>query len=185
MKTLIAALITACAAQAQNCMIPNPSGAQLALIKQKLGEAPTEREIGELLDKAEEKIAQYERTKKAVSPHLGADSEDPGPAQMRTVIDAMRKNKPTGYGMVMLMGGLDDMTTNATNDIATLTREMLTAAAAGKEQTGNEMLTEMAMVAAAKTGLVDISQLLTHATLRLIDMEETTLGTKGVPMEKK
>ena len=137
---------------------------------------PSNDEIFELRDKAQEKVAGLENAVKTVKPTL--DKADPKLSTMnldaasaaRTIIVSIRKNGPTAYGLTSLVTTLDDLSLDA----ATATVQLLLLRIQSG-QTGDSGLDFIIPLMTSKNECSDISELIMHATLRYIHTEEDLL----------
>jgi hypothetical protein len=141
---------------------------------------PSTEEISELTDKASEKISAFGMAVKSAKPDL--DRVDPTLAPKyleaadaaQTTIKAIRKNGATGYNLVALLGTLDDLSLEA----ATGALRILVAYTANRLEGGQSetALHSVMLLNTAQSGCYDISELLLHATLRFIAVEDKTVG---------
>lgn len=142
---------------------------------------PSDAEIGELLSKASEYVDTYKQTFKNAKASLDA-ATTPGfyesgmtlSEQASSVIAAIRKNGPTAVALVSLLTILDDMSLNAAKASSAT---MLVAISQDKSNRDNPAMQNFLNLAQAGKNCYDISELLFHATLRLITSEETMLRT--------
>jgi hypothetical protein len=142
---------------------------------------PSEAEIDELLSKAAEYVNSYRQTFTSAKPSL-AKAPTPGfyekgielSSQASEAISAIRKNGPSAYALVGLIAILDDMTINATRAYAVT---MLVATGEGSS-TKDRAMQDFLSLAQAGKNCYDISELILHATLRLIHVEEQALITQ-------
>jgi hypothetical protein len=131
---------------------------------------PSHEEINELIDKAEQKVSVFEQGIKAVQPRLDPISAGYGKevlgglATARTMIAAIREKGPSAYRLVGLVVTLDDLSLNAST--ATIMLFNAQKAVAG----------DVSLLISAKNGCNDIAELIFHATMRLIKIEEDLIG---------
>ena len=88
----------------------------IAQTKQQLRTMPSSAEILELANKADEKVKVFEKALKASAPYLDKDTvqTDQSAADgAHTLINTIRKNGPSMYGLVGLLSTLDDLTLDA------------------------------------------------------------------------
>jgi hypothetical protein len=138
--------------------------------------APSKDEILELMNKADEKVSGFEKAVKSVQPSL--DKIDPNlsatylnaASAARTIIRAIQKNGPSAYGLVSLVTTLDDLSLDAATASIQL---MLLRDQSG--QTGARGLDFLVPLMTAKNECYDISELIMHATLRYIHVQEDLL----------
>jgi hypothetical protein len=142
---------------------------------------PSEAEIDELLSKAAEYVDSYRQTFTSAKPSLDK-APTPGfyakgielSSQASEAISAIRKNGPSAYALVGLIAILDDMTINATRAYAVT---MLVATEEGSSNPKDRAMQDFLSLAQAGKNCYDISELILHATLRLIHVEEQALNT--------
>ncbi len=135
---------------------------------------PSEAEIGELLSKASEYVETYKQTFATAKGSLEKASQ-PGfydrasamCAQASQVISAIKKNGSTAVALVSLIAVLDDMSLNAARASAST---MLLAVGEDKQA-----MQDFQNLAQAEKNCYDSSELLLHATIRYISVEETAL----------
>ena len=140
---------------------------------------PSNEEIGDLLSKASEYVDTYRQTFGSARPSL-AKAPTPGlyekgmelSKQADSVIAANRKNGPSAYALVGLVSILDDMSLNATRAYAVT---MVVALGETRSDLKSHEMEDIQSLAQAGKNCDDISELLLHATLRLIAVEERTL----------
>lgn len=139
---------------------------------------PSKEEIRELVHKADEKVTSFEQAVRAAKPFL---SEDRFKTDMDTasaahqVITALNKNGASAYSLVALVITLDDVVVDAGLSSQDILRDNLSAMSKGKTA-GLDSLSTVVLFNTAATACNDISELIGHATLRLIKAEETALG---------
>ena len=137
---------------------------------------PSNDEIFELLAKAEQKVSGFESAVKSVKPDL--DKADPELSKMytdaasaaRVIITSIRSNGPSAYSLTSLVTTLDDLSLDA----ATATVQLLLLRIQSGQTTANR-LDFIVPLMTSKNDCNDISELLMHATLRLIHTEEDVL----------
>ena len=140
---------------------------------------PSNEEISELIDKAEQKVAGFEQAIKAVQPPLDPISAGYGKsvlgtsATARTMIAAIREKGPSEYRLVGLVVTLDDLSLDSST--ASILLFNAQKAVAG----------DVSLLISAKNGCNDISELLFHATMRLIKIEEDLLDEVASDSTKK
>ena len=142
---------------------------------------PSEEEIGELLNKANEYVKTYRETFTTTKRSLDK-APTPGyyekgmelSTQASDVISAIKKNGSTAYALVGLIGVLDDMSLNAARASAAT---MVVALGENKSNPKDNATQDFIDLAQAEKNCYDISELLLHATLRYIAVEETALRT--------
>lgn len=137
---------------------------------------PSNDEVLELLAKAEQKVAGFESAVKSVKTDL--DRADPKLSKMyldagaaaHVIIGSVRKNGPSAYGLTSLVTTLDDLSLDA----ATASVQLLLL----RIQSGQAVASRLDFLVplmTSKNECSDISELLMHATLRLIHTEEKVL----------
>jgi hypothetical protein len=153
--TLLGLSVVSCAAQSK--------------ANSELSDLPSNDEVRELLNKAEEKVSGFEKAMKQVKPDLGPEesAKDLNAASAaRTIIQAIQKNGTTGYGLVSLLATLDDLGLDASAAAVLLL---------AKGKCRPEDMGSMLLLMKSKNELSDISELIMHATLRFIHIEEEIL----------
>lgn len=136
---------------------------------------PSKDEIFELLDKADQKISAFENAVKSSRPKLDEiDRKLSGnyldaTSTAHTMIQALHKSGPSGYGLVSLLATLDDLSLDAANASV----KLLYATKAG--QPNAEAVAAVILLGNSGTACNDIAELLMHATLRYIHVEEEVL----------
>lgn len=142
---------------------------------------PSNQEISELLSKAEEKVAGFEQAMKVVKPALdridsGLMSKAlEGASSVHGIISAVQKNGPTGYGLVLLVTSLDDLNSNASKGALLLVSTDRDRVVTGGRPDNNVPGYVVALTSAGNA-CNDISELIMHATLRYLSVEEAVLG---------
>ena len=137
---------------------------------------PSKEEISDLLKKADEKVSGFEKAVKNAKPYL--DKIDPkfattyldASSDAHTIIAGMQTNGISAYGLVSLLATLDDLSLNAANASV----QLLLAAKSTPADAG--ALSATIPLASASTACNDISELIMHATLRYVHVEEELLG---------
>jgi hypothetical protein len=140
---------------------------------------PSNEEIGDLLSKASEYVDTYRQTFASARPSL-TKAPTPGfyekaielSKQATSVIAAIRKNGPSAYALVGLVAILDDMSLHATRAYAVT---MVSTLGESRSDFKSQGMQDIQSLAQAAKNCEDISELLLHATLRLIAVEEQTL----------
>ena len=140
---------------------------------------PSKDEIFELLDKANQKITDFEDAIKAVKPsldkadkHMSTNDLDAA-ATAHDLIRKIKANGPSAYGLVGLMATIDDLSLDA----ATASVQLLLQPHADPDQPTPSQLNQVMLLLAAKNSCRDISELIFHATMRYIHGEEEVLTT--------
>jgi len=147
-----------------HCLAQQPQTAEL----------PSDAEINELVTKANEKVSAFETAIKLVRSDLDSQEDadllkkdQTTAATAHEIIHALQKNGPTAYALVALISVLDDMALDSSKTaLVLLIRQGLS-----KPQTQ----ANLAILGQASTSCRDISELLLHATLRMIDVEEAVV----------
>jgi len=142
---------------------------------------PSEAEIGELTAKATEKVDIFKKTLDSVKPYL--DKADPSAyakdmeaaENANVILGILKKNGPTGYGLVGLLTVLDDLDLDATQDSTSILIYGAKAMTEGK-QPPDGMSAAVLMLTSSASSFYDISELVMHATLRYIAGEEDILN---------
>jgi hypothetical protein len=99
-------------------------------------------------------------------------------ATAHAIISAIKKNGPSAYALVGLIITLDDVTLNAANGAQGISRRAMTDAVAGKTASLNALAAADSLNV-AQSSLTDISELISHATLRLVKAEENMIQKSG------
>lgn len=169
MKLLFAVLILAVASAAQTA----PASTQPISM-------PSNAEIGELLSKADQKVIGFEEAVKLAKPHLDkinsrlSSNYLDAAATAHQLIGSTQKNGTSAYRLVGLLATLDDLSLDAANASVLLLRDDEEQLMKGK-QPGAASLSSVVVLNNAGAAVNDISELLMHATLRLIQAEEQVL----------
>ena len=169
----------------------SPSGKSAVepfLAASSIQQMPSEAEIDELLSKAAEYVESYRQTFASAKPSLDK-APTPGfyekgidlSSQASETISAIRKNGPSAYALVGLLAVLDDMTINATRAYAVT---MVVATGESSSNPKDRAMQDFQNLAQAGKNCYDISELLLHATLRLISVEEQALHTLAAQRKK-
>ena len=140
---------------------------------------PSQEEIGELLSKTNEYVEIYRQTFTTAKPSLDKVPSkgfyEKGlelSSQASAAIKAIQKNGPSAYALVGLIAILDDMSLNAARATAEL---MLLGIQEDRSNPKSHAMDDLQSVAGAEKNCYDISELLLHATLRFIAVEERAL----------
>ncbi len=171
MKLLFAVLVLAVTAAAQTA---TASSQKISM--------PSDAEIGELLTKADQKVAGFEEAVKLAKPHLDRTNSRlcsnylDAAATAHKLIEATQKNGTSAFRLVGLLATLDDLSLDAANASVLLLRDDEEQLMKGK-QPGAASLSSVVVLSNAGTAVNDISELLMHATLRFIGAEEQVLDT--------
>jgi hypothetical protein len=142
---------------------------------------PSEQEISELLSKAEANISGFEQAMKIVKPTLeGIDSSLMSQAldaasKAHSIISALQKNGPSGYGLVLLVTTLDDLNSTASRSALVLASTDRNRVVTGGRPDAN-LPGQVVSLTSAGSASNDISELIMHATLRYLSIEEAVLG---------
>jgi len=140
---------------------------------------PSEAEISDLVSKASEYIDTYRLTFKNAKASL---DKAPNPGfyeqamalcdQASGVISTIKKDGATAVSLVVLLTVLDDMTLKRAS-----ASTMIVALSENKSNRNDHAMQDFQDLAQAEKNCYDISELLSHATIRYISVEETTLRT--------
>jgi hypothetical protein len=140
---------------------------------------PSKDELLELLNKANEKISGFEQAVKMVKPDLDkVDSKLStnylnAATAAHTLIHAMQKAGPTGYGLVGLVATIDDLSLDAATASVQLLIQIAARAQGGLDVS---LLNPVTLLMTSKNECYDIGELIMHATLRYIYVEEQVLA---------
>ena len=142
---------------------------------------PSKEEISELLSKADEKVSGFEQTVKTVKPTLDAINSGlsikglDAASTAHTLIGALQKNGPTGYGFLGLIATLDDLNSDAFRSALVLVSTDRDRVVKGGRPDANVPGFVLAL-ANAGNACNDIAELIMHATFRYISVEEAVLN---------
>jgi hypothetical protein len=140
-------------------------------------DVPSKEEITELVQKADEKVTNFEAANESAKTLVSDSVFQKGreaASTAHTIISAVKKNGPSAYALVGLIVTLDDVSLNAANGAQGISRRAMADAVSGKTVSLNALAAADALNV-AQSSLTDISELITHATLRLIKAEETVI----------
>lgn len=135
--------------------------------------APSKEEISELVAKAEEKVTSFEEALKSVKPVFQSEPDllkrNTNVAEnAHKLIRALQRNGPSAYALVSLIATLDDISLDAS--------KTATLVIMSKNEIDSETQGKLTLLWNAQNSCSDISELILHATLRLIQTEEATLN---------
>jgi len=139
---------------------------------------PSNEEVSDLMNKANEKVNGFEKAIEAAKPFIPQDQfakDTDAAATAHQIINTLNKNGPTAYALVGLVITLDDLVIDAGVNSQDVLRDELKAATTGKP-TNIAALSSVILLNASATDCLDISELIGHATLRFINVEETLLA---------
>ena len=144
------------------------------------GSMPSTEEVSELVAKADEKVSSFEEAVKNAKPYL--DKIEPkfttnylgGASTAHTIIRNLQKNGPSAYGLVSLLATLDDLSLDASAASVQLLRTDEEHVTNGKRPDVGS-LSSVILLGNAGTACNDIAELVMHATLRFVDVEEKIL----------
>ena len=152
------------------------SGFVLLICSESFGQTsiPSNEEIQELASKADEKISGFETAIRTAKPKL--DLVDPtlssnylhAASQGHAVVSGIRKSGSSAYALVLLIGTLDDLSLDA----MTASVDLLIQGSQSGQACCSSLLVPLMT---SKNECNDISELLMHATLRLIHAEEDVI----------
>jgi hypothetical protein len=142
---------------------------------------PSKEEISELVTKADEKVSSFEDAVKHAKPYL--DKINPkfapnyldGASTAHTIIQKLQKNGPSAYGLVSLLATLDDLDLDGSTASVQLLRTDEEQVTRGKQPDVGS-LRSVILLSNSSTACNDIAELIMHATLRFVDVEEQILG---------
>jgi hypothetical protein len=140
-------------------------------------DVPSKQEINDLVQKADEKVINFETANESAKTIMSDSVFQKGretAATAHAIISAIQKNGPSAYALVGLIVTLDDLTLNASNGAQGIARRAMADAVAGKTVSLNALAAADALNV-VQSALTDISELISHATLRLIKAEETVI----------
>jgi hypothetical protein len=138
---------------------------------------PSKEEISELAHKADEKVTAFEQAVRTAKPFMPEerfkiDMDTASTAHL--LIGTLIKNGPSAYRLVALVITLDDVVIDADLSSQEILKTGLSAASTGKA-VSMDSLGAVIVLNTAATACDDISELIGHATLRLISAEEKIL----------
>jgi len=144
------------------------------LLGQNADTLPSKDEILELLTKADEKVAVFQDTVKGIQPDL--DKVKPKLAEnyldaartARELISATKAKGPSAYRLLGILATLDDLSLDAATAAV-----MLLLAMDRPRDPG--VMNKVVVLMSSKNGCNDIAELIMHATMRLVHVEETLL----------
>jgi hypothetical protein len=143
---------------------------------------PSKEEVSELVTKADEKVSGFEEAVRNAKPHLDSISPKLAANYMdaastaHTIIRGVQKNGASAYTLVSLLATLDDLALNASTASGQLLRTDEEQVTRGKQPDVGR-LSSVILLNTAGTACNDIAELILHATLRYVDVEERILGT--------
>lgn len=182
LRALIAVFLFATIAMGQS-NIPAQSGTPSKEELSKLqASMPSNEELSELLAKADEKVSTFEKAVKNAKPYLDkvetkyAANYLDAASTAHHLIQATNKNGPSAYRLVGVLATLDDLSLDAANGSLLLMEAAAEQIAHGKPA---DLAAQGALIALTTAGNAcnDIAELLMHATLRFVDVEEQLLDT--------
>lgn len=139
---------------------------------------PSKQEIGELVQKADEKVSGFEQAIQAAKSFLPQDEfkkDTDAAAIAHQIVRGLDKNGPSAYSLVALIITLDDLVIDAGVDTQSILNDELKAVSTGRTLNVTALSTVILLNNAAVT-CRDISELIGHATLRLVDAQEKILS---------
>jgi hypothetical protein len=140
-------------------------------------DVPSKQEITELVQKADEKVTNFSAANESAKALVPDNLYQKGRATALTahaIISAIQKNGPSAYALVGLLITLDDVSLNAANAAQAISRGAMADAVAGKTVSLNALAAADSFNV-AQSSVTDISELIAHATLRLIKAEEAAI----------
>jgi hypothetical protein len=145
--------------------------------KNLLADLPSNAEIQELAAKADEKVTNFEKVLKASS-GLQKDvlATDLATAQTaHTIVAVLKKNGPSSYALVSLVATLDDIALDASRAAQA---ESMSYCQNGLKGNSPDQAAMVSMVGLSdsETSVNDISELVLHATLRYVKVENDVLN---------
>jgi hypothetical protein len=179
---LIAAFLFVTVAKGQsNIAAQNrtPSKEELSKLQASM---PSQEELSELLAKADENVSNFENAVRNAKPQLDkidtkyATNYLDAASTAHLLIGATNKNGPSAYRLIGVLATLDDLSLDAASGSAFLLGadedRVVSKGAAPDMGTRSDLLT----LTAAGKACNDIAELLLHATLRFVNVEEQTLN---------
>ena len=169
-------------ARASTCHAQTKSAASAPSSKEVLSELqrsmPSEREFSELLAKADEKVSAFEAAVKNAKPYLDridtkyATNYLDAAATAHELISRTLKNGSSAYKLVGVLTTLDDLSLDAASGNVLLMSADVAKGRLTDAATGSAVFA----LSTAGTACNDISELIFHATMRLIAAEEAALN---------
>jgi hypothetical protein len=141
---------------------------------------PSKEEISELLAKADEKISTFEQAVRIAKPQLDNIKEDyaknylDAASTAHALIQVTKQNGPSAYALVGILATIDDLSLDAANGSVFLLAADNQRLSQGKPP---DMVAQSAVIglSAAGTACNDIAELIFHATMRFLNVEEKIL----------
>jgi hypothetical protein len=141
---------------------------------------PSKAEISELLNKANEKISAFEEAVRRAKPYL--DKVGPklsvnyldAASTAHLLIESTQKNGPSTYALVGILSTMDDLSLDAANACVRLLQADEEQVTKGKAPDAGA-LGSVVLLTNAGGACNDIAELIMHATMRLIRVEEELL----------
>ncbi len=177
---VISVLLFAPVAKGQSNAAAQKSGPSKDDVAKLRASMPSEQEVSELLAKADEKVAVFEKAVSIARPYL--DKVDPkyavnyldAASTAHYLIQATNKNGLSAYRLVGVLATLDDLSLDAANGSLFLMGSAADQVAHGKPADASAQGALIALTTAG-TACNDIAELLMHATLRFVNVEEQLL----------
>jgi hypothetical protein len=180
MRTLLPVLLFAAAAMGQS----NPANQRNATPPKnpsQLQDMPSEREVSELLAKADQKVSAFELAVKAAKPRL--DSISPqyatnyldAASTAHQLISAATKNGMSAYRLIGILATLDDLSLDAANGSLFLMANDEDQVVAKGAQRDTGTVNIVSALTAAGASCNDIAELIFHATMRSVAAEEALI----------
>lgn len=169
---LVVVLVLASTCYAQTNAAASPSSKEVFADLQR--NMPSESEFSELLAKADQNVSAFESAVKGAQPALDrvdvnlAKNYMDAASTAHKLISQTIKNGATAYRLVGILITLDDLSLDAANGSKFLL-------AADQEHSAAKVAS-LGKLSAAGTSCSDISELIFHATMRLLAAEETALN---------
>jgi hypothetical protein len=138
---------------------------------------PSKEEISQLVQKANQRVTDFERVVQAAKPFLSEDrfkSDTDAVTAAHRIIGGLNKNGLSAYALVALTIKLDDLVVSGDRSVQDILRDGWKGTISGKAAnvSGLDSAVRLNVAGAAVN---DITDLIGHATLRLINVEETAL----------
>jgi hypothetical protein len=138
---------------------------------------PSKEEISELLAKADEKISTFEQAVRNAKPNLDKINTEyaknylDAASTAHTLIQVTKQNGPSAYRLVGILATMDDLSLDAANGTVFLLAADNQRLSQGKPA---DMIAEVAVLGLTTAGTAcnDISELIFHATMRFVNVEE-------------
>lgn len=138
---------------------------------------PSNQEISELSSKAAEKVTAFTKAMTLAAPYLDEGMTSnylEGAKTTDLILAAIKNNGPSAYSLVSLLASLDDLDADASKAALTIMSRIAANSISGNDQRSGAIFAVLELTDSSKS-LYDISELIMHATLRYVQVEEGVL----------